>query len=62
MRPVSDFFGTEPFLAIHSLVSLGEVEVDIVVSNDGRIVVEGVHEMSESMVKSLDSRILHGQK
>ena len=62
MRPVSDFFGTEAFLAIHSLVSLAELEVDIVVSNDGRIVVEGVHEMSDSLVKSLDSRILHGQR
>ena len=46
-RPVSELFGTEVFLAIQSLVNMGEVSMDLALLMDGKVVVENRTEVPE---------------
>ena len=62
MKPVSEFFGTEVFLAVHSLVAAGELSLDLVVKHEDRLVIEGVPELSEHLLIGLHKSIFEGRQ
>lgn len=58
-RPAESFLGTEAFLAVLHLVSVGEISMNIASMHENRLVVEGFEDIPEGIARAVEKRVVH---